>query len=160
MKITRTEEVGSYDIPIPYSMELLKKWLIRNNVDQDLVEAYVDLAQVCMKQNIFQFRGEFYSQNKGTSIGNALSSFIAFIAELFMCNFETSMEKDKKFPRVYYRYVDDMFVIQNKRKFDLVKQLFEDKLDKIEKGAVKFTIERQAENKLPFLNTLHIGRSH
>src|SRR5687768_10462096 len=104
-----------------------------------------------MRQNIFQFRGNYYKQTKGTSIGNSLSSFIA---ELFMADFETSMEKHPNFPRIYYRYVDDIFVVQNKRKFDLVKNLFEEKLDTIEKDAVKFTIERQIDNKLPFLNTL------
>lgn len=158
LTISRNEEIGSYDvtslypsIPIPYSMNLLKKWLIKNEVKSDLVEAYVDLSRVCMKQNIFQFRNSYYSQTKGTSIGNSLSSFIA---ELFMCDFETNMSKHPDFPRVYYRYVDDIFVIQNRRKFDLVRSAFEKHLDKIEVGAVKFTIERQVDNKLPFLNTL------
>lgn len=83
-----------------------------------------------------------YKQTSGTSIGNSLSSFIA---ELFMCHFETSMANDPNFPRIYHRYVDDIFVVQNKRKFDVVRALFEEKLDQIEKDAVKFTIERQVD---------------
>lgn len=39
-----------------------------------------------------------------------------------MCDFETNMTKDPNFPRIYYRYVDDIFVVQNGRKFDLVKK--------------------------------------
>lgn len=35
-----------------------------------------------------------------------------------------------------------------------MKTLFEEKLDTIKKDAVKFTIERQMENKIPFLNTM------
>lgn len=64
------------------------------------------------------------------------------------------MAKDKNFFTVCYRYIDDIFVIQNKRKFDLVKKLFEDTLDNIENDTVKYTFERQVNNKLPFLNTL------
>lgn len=145
--VGRNEEIGSYDvtslypsIPIPYTTNKVEKKL-----------AYVDLTYVCMKQNIFQFRGSYYKQTRGTSIGNSLSSFVA---ELFMRDFEMSMCKDPNFPRVYHRYVDDIFVIQNKRKFDLVKDLFEKKMDLIEKGAIKFTIERQTNQKLPFLDTL------
>lgn len=117
-KTTRNEEIGSYDvtalypsIPIPYSMTLLREWLMKNNVCNELIEAYADLASLCMRQNTFQFRDSIYKQTSGTSIGNSISSFIA---QLFMCNF-----------------------------FDVVKSLFEEKMDAIEKDAVKFTVERQ-----------------
>lgn len=142
-KIGRNEEIGSYDVtslypstPIPFSMKLLKKWLEKNNVKKELVEAYADLTTLCMKQNIFQFRDDFYNQT-----------------ELFMSHFETAMSKNPNFPRIYHRYVDDIFFVQNKRKIESVKTLFEEKLDLIEKDAIKFTIERQHDQKLPFLNT-------
>ncbi len=112
--------------------------------------AYVELAQVCMRQNVFQFRGRFYFQSEGTSIGNSLSSFLA---ELFLCHFETSIEKHPLFPRFYRRYMDDIFVIQNRRMFEAVKALFEEKMNSIKKGAVRFTIERQIDFKISFLNT-------
>lgn len=35
-----------------------------------------------------------------------------------------------------------------------VRKLFEDYMDKKKKDAIKFTIERQVDNKLPFLNVL------
>lgn len=92
-----------------------------------------------------------YFQTDGTSIGNSLSSFIA---ELFMCHFEVSMQNHSLFPRFYARYIDDIFAIQNARMFNAVKDLFEKFMDTIEKNAVKFTIERQRDNKLPFLNTM------
>lgn len=58
------------------------------------------------------------------------------------------------FPRIYYRFVDDIFAVQNKRKFDLVKKLFEDTMDQIKPNAVKFTIEREKGNKIPFLDVM------
>lgn len=158
MKVSRNEEMGSYDVtalypsvPIDFSMLLLKAWLILNGVVGNLNDAYVELSRLCMKQNIFIFRGKFYKQSDGTCIGNSLSSFVA---ECFMCWFESSLEKHPMFPRVYFRFVDDIYAVQNKRRFDAVKKLFEDQMDTAKKGAIKFTIERQHNNELPFLNTL------
>lgn len=73
---------------------------------------------------------------------------------LFMGYFETKLERHPLFPRFYRRYIDDIFAIQNQRKFDAVKKLFEDEMDKIKKGAIRFTIERQVDGKLPFLNVM------
>lgn len=157
-KLLRNEEQGSYDVtalypsvPIDFSILLLKAWLTLNNVVGSLNDAYVDLARICMKQNIFIFRGKFYKQFDGTCIGNSLSSFVA---ECFMCWFESSLEKHPMFPRVYFRFVDDIYAVQNKRRFDAVKKLFEDQMDTAKIGAIRFTIERQQNNELPFLNTL------
>lgn len=71
-----------------------------------------------------------------------------------MSKVEMSLSKHPMFPRVYHRFVDDIFVIQNKRKFDLVKKLFEDTMDRIKPGAVRFTVERERDNKLPFLDVM------
>lgn len=109
------------------------------------------MTRVCMKQNIFQFRGKWYLQMDGTSIGNSLSSFVA---EVFMCAFEMNLENHPMFPRIYKRFVDDIFAVQNGRRFEAVRKLFEDYMDKKKKDAIKFTIERQVDNKLPFLNVL------
>lgn len=157
-KVQRNEEMGSYDVsslypnvPIKFSMELLMVWLTGNGVQWRKAVAYMEMSTVCMSQNIFQFRGKFYMQTDGASIGNALSSFIA---ELFMCHFETSLERHPLFPRFYRRYIDDIFAILNKRMFDALKKLFEEKMDSIKQGAIRFTIERQVDGKLPFLNTM------
>lgn len=55
--------MGSYDVaslypsvPIKFALNLLMKWLIHNGVRKRLAEAYVDMATVCMEQNIFHFR--------------------------------------------------------------------------------------------------------
>lgn len=64
------------------------------------------------------------------------------------------MEKHPNFPRVYARYIDDIFAVRNKRMFDVVKTLFEEKMDSIKQDAAKFTIERQVDGRLPFLNIM------
>lgn len=158
MEMGRVEEMGSYDvtalypsIPVEYTIKLLMMWLISCGVRLERAIAYVTLTALCMKQNIFQFRGKWYMQLDGTCIGCSLSSFVA---EIFMCNFEMSLANHPQFPRVYTRYIDDIFAVQNKRVFDVVRKLFEDKMDEYKRGAIKFTIERQKDGKLAFLNTM------
>lgn len=71
-----------------------------------------------------------------------------------MCRFEMSLVKHPMFPRNYSRYVDDIHVVQNGRKFELVKKLFEDTMDKIKPNAVRFTLERGKDKKIPFLDVM------
>lgn len=65
-----------------------------------------------MEQNYFVFRDKIYKQCFDTAIGNSLTGFIA--------NFETTISKDQRFPSVWIRYIDDVFVIMNKRKEEIL----------------------------------------
>lgn len=152
-KIKRTESMGSYDvvslfpsIPMKETLALLKKWLMTNNVSSSRVEMYLDLTKLCMDQNIFTYDGKFYIQNDGAAIGNSLSSFLA---ELYMCDFETRLENDPLFPRVYSRFVDDIFAIQNSRRIKDTLNLFNSQHPR-----VQFTYEAEKDGKIPFLDTL------
>lgn len=51
-----------------------------------------------------------YRQTHGVAIGNSLR---CFVVEIFMCHFETDLEKNPLFPRIYHRFVDDIFSIKN-----------------------------------------------
>lgn len=107
VKVSRVEEMGSYDVaslypsvPVEYTLGLIMMWLIKNGVRLERAVAYVKLTELCMRQNIFQFRGKYYVQFEGTSIGCSLFSFVA---ETFMCNFEMSLVNHPQFPRFYTR---------------------------------------------------------
>lgn len=45
--------------------------------------------------------------SKGTNMGNPLS---CFKANIFMCRFEMELKEANLLPRVYWRFVDDVFV--------------------------------------------------
>lgn len=51
-------------------------------------------TSLCMRQNTFQFRGRYFS------MGNPLSSL----------KFETELSNNPDFPRVWIRYVDDVYM--------------------------------------------------
>lgn len=153
VRITRNETMISFDvkslfpsIPVDKALECLKTWLCSNGVSQQLTTMYIEMTELCMEQNIFQFDGKFYRQNHGTAMGNSLSGFIA---EVFMSDFEMKLKKQQLFPRIWYRYVDDVFAICAIRKADSVLHLINSQC-----SSIQFTSEREANNCLPFLDIM------
>lgn len=112
VKINRTETMGSYDVVSLYpsiprnETTLPKKLLLENNVHFKNIDMYVEYAELCMDQNVFQYDEKFFIQREAAAIGNSLSGFLA----------ETSLENHPLFPRLYVRFEDDIFVIQKSRK--------------------------------------------
>lgn len=79
-------------------------------------------------------------------MGNPLS---CFIANILMADLEWNIRKLDCFPRVWKRYVDDIFVVIDK---DKVNSLHEEISSKYE--SINFTIEYEKDNKIPFLDLL------
>lgn len=156
LKLKSTEILVSFDvcalfpsIPIDVTLKHLKNFLLLNNIDLDRINEYIKLTETCMNNNFFQFNGNFYKQHSGTTMGNCLSPFIA---NLFMSNLESEIKKDLKyFPRVWFRYVDDIFAIFDNNKYDINK--FIDDLNS-RFPSIKFTHEIESNNKIPFLDLM------
>lgn len=98
-----------------------------------------------MEENWFQFNGKFYKQIFGCSMGSAISPFVA---NLFMSYFEMDLKKSGNFPRVWYRYVDDVYAIIKKHQL----RQFLGKINNTKYPTIKFTYEAEEENKLNFLD--------
>lgn len=147
------EQLFSFDVtalypnvPIEAALDVLKDWIDTQEIPDDQKELYFELSRLCMKQTIFQFRGKYYRQVKGTSMGNPLS---CFIANIFMANLEWNLSNHHLFPRLWRRYVDDVLVIA---KPDSIEPLLE--LMNNQHPSIKFTIEKEEQNSLPFLDLL------
>jgi hypothetical protein len=106
----------------------------------------MELSRICMNQCIFKWRGKFFKQKSGLSIGNGFSPFAA---NVFMSDLESEASKQNWFPRYWARYVDDIIAIVKKEEVDEVLK----KLNRMS-PAIKFTQERQQNKKLPFLDVL------
>src|SRR5699024_3587640 len=101
LQLTDSELLVSFDVsslfpsvPIPQTLEYLKELLQENRLDDKIVKEYIQLTEICMKQNIFQFNDKFYQQREGTAMGNSLSPFIA---DLFMSRFERDLENELEY---------------------------------------------------------------
>jgi retron-type reverse transcriptase len=78
-------------------------------------------------------------------MGNPLSPILA---NIFMCYFDRKMQQSDLFPRVWVRYVDDVFVVVKSRK---VKSLFE--FLNAQHPTNKFMMEEEVDGILPFLDS-------
>ncbi|KAJ8974279.1 hypothetical protein NQ317_012595 [Molorchus minor] len=138
-------------VPIPQTLDYLRNLLELNNFSQEVVNEYINLTKLCMKQYCFQFNNSFFEQHEGTAMGNSLSPFIA---NLFMSRFETDIKEEfEYFPRIWIRYVDDIFAV-----FDTKVESVDSFISKLNSRftSVNFTYEIKNNGQLPFLDVLVI----
>ena len=100
---------------------------------------------------VFTFDGEGFKQKFGVAMGSSLSPVLANLCmEFIEIEFISNCPEDIK-PLIWFRYVDDVFIIYQKdeanfnRFLDYVNNLV---------PSIKFTVEWEMDNKLPFLDVL------
>lgn len=131
-------------IPVDVALSVLGKHLETLELDQNKKVLFLETAKLCMDQSFFQFREKTYKIEFGTSMGNPLSPLIA---ELFMANFEITLKKHNLLPRVWLRYVDDVFAIIPKGDSQKVLEILNSQYQ-----SIKFTCEHENNGSLPFLD--------
>lgn len=131
-------------IDVDFSLNEFEQFLSEINIASDKKSVYVEVAKVCMEQNFFQFRNEFYRVEKGTNMGNPLSSLIS---ELFMAALERQLAEKELLPRVWYRFVDDDFAVIEKNKLNELLNALNSQFQ-----SKKFTCETEDDDKLAILD--------
>jgi hypothetical protein len=141
MEIQEDELMVSFDvvglfpnIPLDEAFGAMKSFLETTNLSQN--------EQIILRK-------DFYKQTSGAAIGNCASPLIS---DLFMNQFEEKLQKESWFPRIWKRYVDDVFAVIKKDKGEEI-------LDKLNSfyPTIKFTMEIEKNNEIPFLD-LKISR--
>lgn len=79
-------------------------------------------------------------------IGSSLSPKLA---SFFMLHFENRIKKLSWFPRVYLRYVDDIFAVVKKDDVEKIRLNLSSQFE-----SIKFTSEKEQNNQLPFLDLM------
>ena len=107
-----------------------------------------ELLIICTQESHFQFNNEFFDQVDGVSMGSPLGPLFA---NIFMADFEEKhMEKLEQLGvNMWFRFVDDVFSTLNNP--NNVKDILEF-LNSCHPN-IKFTIEKEEKNSLPFLDT-------
>ncbi|XP_037924319.1 uncharacterized protein LOC119660012 [Hermetia illucens] len=152
--INTNEAMVSFDVkalfpntPIKPAIHQLEVWLnkLNNTIDwRAKVRSYTKLASLWMGENYFTFRGKFYKTTAGVSVGNPMSPLVT---EMFMAYVESIIEEKGIMPRIWFRYVDDIFAIVEKDKIDSTLT----EINRIQRK-IQFTIEKQEHGSLPFLD--------
>ena len=102
--------VGLYpNIPHDEGFAFLKDFLDSRFEKQVTTDTLIELAELVLKNNVFDFSDKTYKQIRETAIG---TKFAPPYAILFMAALEEKiLNKAKKKPNVWWRYVDDIFFI-------------------------------------------------
>jgi len=153
LEIKNDETMISFDVeqlfpsvPVNIAIESIKQHLAKFNISPDELNTYILAIEICMKHNCFQFRSSFYSSQQGCSMGNSLSPYVA---EAFMCNMETKLKNEQLLPRIWFRYVDDIFAVVKTSEMDKTLILLNNR-----HPSIKFTLEKEDEitHSLAFLD--------
>ena len=111
-------------------------------------EDFCKLLHLAVDDTYFIFNETLYKQTDGLSMGNPIAPVMA---NIFLCDLETRIldtcNPDFK-PIFYRRYLDDTFVIFKEEHHA---SLFLNHLNNIHQN-IKFTIERETNRQLPFLD--------
>ncbi len=156
--VGESEEMVSYDVtalftsfPVSDSLTIIRGKLERDsslsNRTSLTVDNIIELLKCCLNTTYFLYDGEFYTQTEGAAMGSPVSPLVA---NLFMEDFEErALSSFPQPPRFWGRYVDDTFVIIERDQLTP----FTDHINTLH-PAIKFTIERETDSKLPMLDVL------
>ncbi|XP_037921399.1 uncharacterized protein LOC119658205 [Hermetia illucens] len=142
-KIRQHEILVSFDvealfpsISVKQALQNFETWLNKHRTstkEKRENRQYTKLASICMSENYFTFRSEYYKTTAGTAMGNPLSPLLS---EMFMAGLEELMEQRGITPTFWDRYVDEVLAIVDK---SLLNGLLE-KTNQLHKNIV-FTME-------------------
>jgi hypothetical protein len=136
------------NIPLEVAFESMESFLSNSTLPANEQKILLEMSKICMNQNQFKFRGNFYQQKSGVSIGNSASPMLS---DFFMNHFEREIEKEVWFPRFWVRYVDGILAIVKRNMADEILRKLNEKYP-----TIQFTKEKQ-NGKIPFLD-LKISR--
>ena len=139
------------NVPINETIDIIMNYCYHNTeisppkIPESLLR---EMLLLCTKETIFLSpEGELYKQTDGIAMGSPLGTSFA---DFYMGHLEETFLKDSNIlPIVYCRYVDDIFILAKEEQHVIkIKETFENN------SVLKFDIEWNQENKLPFLDVL------
>lgn len=145
------------NVPTVETIDILFKLVFKdgitsfNGLSRDELQK---LLVICTQESHFQFDGRYYDQIDGVAMGSPLGPLFA---NAFMSNFERkNMARLRELGiKHWWRYVDDIFAtLENKEQAESVLKLLNSQHPNI-----RFTIEHEAKNSLPFLDTVVTRRA-
>lgn len=141
------------NIPTDLTLDIIKsRWnVIKNNTSLSL-EMFTNLFNLVIDNNYFVYNKKIYQQIYGLGMGNCMSPVCSDIVMSELQNI--CLHKLSFDVPIFLRYVDDIFLSVPANKTDELLSTFNDYHPRL-----KFTLEIEKDNKLPFLDLLIIRQN-
>ncbi|XP_072400958.1 uncharacterized protein [Diabrotica undecimpunctata] len=68
-------------------LSLVKTFLVNKSIQSNVISSILDIIELCLSQDLFQFNNTFYKQPDGLAMGSCLSPFLA---DVFMDHLESN----------------------------------------------------------------------
>lgn len=158
MKIENDELLVSFDvislfpsIPVNFALKIIKEnWDILQESTDIPQELFLELVTFCVKDTrYFKYDDKVFEQRKGLAMGSPASPVVADIIMEKLLNH--AIDKMETKPKVITKYVDDVFAVIKK---DLVDDFL--KILNSFNKQIQFTVEKEANDKLPYLDSVVI----
>ena len=142
-------------IPVNFAINIIEsKWDIIQKYTKMTKRLFLDIIKFCIIDNrYFTYAKKYYTQMKGMPMGSPASPVIADIVmeELL----DKSLQKLNSQPRCVTKYVDDLFAIVKTSTIDEIMDVFNSF-----HGDIRFTLETEIDDRLPYLDTLVVKRDN
>ena len=108
--LVTVDVVGLYpSIPHDEGLAAMRAALDKRGKKDVSTDSLCELAEIVLKNNIFEFDEKTYRQLRGTAIGTKMAPPYAI---LFLAQLEEEFLKNCRFkPKVWFRYIDDIFMV-------------------------------------------------
>ena len=143
---------GYTNIPLDETINITANLMYNDNDDfRGMTKKdFIQLMNLCAKDNYFIFNDNLYKQIDGCAMGSPISGTLA---NIFLCYHEerwiNNCPLDFK-PLIYKRYADDTFIVfKDANHAPKFLEYINNKHNNI-----KFTMESEHQNKLPFLDLM------
>ena len=96
-----------FDITHEEGLASFRMFLDAMTEKKKTIKTLIELAEIVLKNNIFQFNEKTLKQLRGTVIS---TKFVPPYAIIFMADLEERILEDIELqPRIWWRYIDDIF---------------------------------------------------
>ena len=134
------------NVPLKETIDICAETLYHKDNNLALQKSsFIKLMNLATSEIEFSFSGEMYRQTDGVAMGSPLGPTLA---NILMGYLEESYFQNNQKPLVYFRYVDDCFILfNNKEECDGMFSTFNTL-----HPSIKFTKEVETNDNLPFLD--------